>query len=546
MTLGRSTEDNKEIGRYVDEMTSTIVLGQPGTGKSVFLLSQIYQHIKRHDGVFVLDPHDNLVAKTLEAVPADIDVIYINPKTLYAQGKGVKLNLLDVKSGKDQVVTLFVEAVRGLYKDFWTPETEQTIRNVFKVLLAQPKAKLGDIAKFLSDREAQERFLKNVDEALAAFWKYNYTPSAETSAILDNIANILKEDAVSKMFDCYESTIDFDRVMAEQKCVLVALPEGGIPSPQVVDFVGSLLLTKIYLAGIRRKDRTPFYVYVDEAHRFTTAVIRNALAELRKFGVFFTFATQTLGQYDDNGYASSKAAKSILDMCQTIVSFRTDTNTAAELMPYFQSRYTVNDIVNMRNYAFVVRVPVNGVMEYSNLMSIEIPTKNDATPVIERSLQKYGQPTGGVVALRPQIEQPSQVMDSPEIAVAGLLVKDDKVLVTQSAKWSHKWAIPGGHIKRNETMYEAFKREMYEEVGITVDSGDLLYVDDLIAPLDYYRKAHFVLIVFRSHVDQSAVILDKEAYKYKWVDPADLSGYDLTQWSLKAIQHIGAKGLARS
>jgi hypothetical protein len=84
-TLGISSEDHKEHGRYADEITSTIVLGQPGVGKTVFLLSQIYQHVVRNEGVFVLDPHDDLITKVLKAVPPEVrdNIVYINPKTLY-------------------------------------------------------------------------------------------------------------------------------------------------------------------------------------------------------------------------------------------------------------------------------------------------------------------------------------------------------------------------------------------------------------------------------------------------------------------------------
>lgn len=543
LVLGKSPDDHKWHGRYVSEITSTIVLGQPGCGKTVFMLSQVYQHILKHDGVFVLDPHNDLVAKVLKTIPEEArdDVIYINPQTLYRYHRGAKLNLLSPGPGgdKSQVINLFVEAIRGLYKDYWTPEAEQAVKNLFLVLLAQPRTKLGDIVQFLTSRDTQEQFLKNVrDEGLVNFWKYHYTPSAQTAAILDGITAILKEDAVMKMFDCYESTIDLDTAISARKCILVALPEAGIASRAAVDFIGSLFLTKIYLAGMARSNKAPLYVYVDEAHKFTTSTTRDALAELRKFGVFFTFATQTLGQYDNSGgYAEGKTYKSVLDMCQTIIAFRTDKNTASELIPYFGSRYTIGDFINIPNHVFIARVPVNNAPEYANLESVMPRLKYDDADVIERSLSKYGQAIEGGIVQRPQIEQPFQE-PQPEMTVAGLLVNDGKVLVIQSAKWSHKWTIPGGHIRTGETMYDAFRREIFEETGITVGSGELLYVDDLIAPPEYHRNAHFIVVVFKSQVARAEAFLNQEAYKYEWIPPGDAGKYDLAGWSLKAIQTI--------
>jgi nucleoside triphosphatase len=356
--------------------------------------------------------------------------------------------------------------------------------------------------------------------------------------MLSDIVSIIKEDAISKMFDCYESNINLDQAIAAHKCILVSLPESSMASRKAIDFVGSLLLTKLFLAGMKRVNRTPFYVYIDEAHQFTTSVTRDALAMLRKYGVFFTFATQTLDQYDNNGgYSSAKTYQSVLDMCQTIISFKIDKNTATELIPYFQPRYTINDFINIPKYSFIARVPADNNTEYPTLTSIPIPLRYDDKAVIERSLSNYGQRVDSIITQRPKIVQPFQDHKPPEIVVASILVTDGKVLITQSAKWSHKWTIPGGHIEEGETMLEAFKRETFEETGITVDSGDLLYIDDLVLPPEYHRKAYFVVIVFRGVVTQDTVSLNQEAYKYAWIDPKNLSGYDLAQWSIKALQH---------
>ena len=70
----------------------------------------------------------------------------------------------------------------------------------------------------------------------------------------------------------------------------------------MANFLGSLILSATYNAGMSREDtpeadRVPFFVYVDEAYRYTTQSIPETLQSLRKFKVFMTLASQYLTQY---------------------------------------------------------------------------------------------------------------------------------------------------------------------------------------------------------------------------------------------------------
>lgn len=67
---------------------------------------------------------------------------------------------------------------------------------------------------------------------------------------------------------------------------------------------------------------------------------------------------------------------------------------------------------------------------------------------------------------------------SPILTVDGIILKDDKILLVKRAisPFFGHWVLPGGHVKYGETVEEAIKREMEEELGIKVKIKNLVGV----------------------------------------------------------------------
>lgn len=58
-----------------------------------------------------------------------------------------------------------------------------------------------------------------------------------------------------------------------------------------------------------------------------------------------------------------------------------------------------------------------------------------------------------------------------------IIVHDGKLLVVKHAPHHKHVALPGGHLEWDETVLEAIKREVIEELGVTPDIGRLLYIN---------------------------------------------------------------------
>lgn len=72
--------------------------------------------------------------------------------------------------------------------------------------------------------------------------------------------------------------------------------------------------------------------------------------------------------------------------------------------------------------------------------------------------------------------------DAPRVAVGAVVVHQDKVLLVLRNKAPSKdmWAIPGGSVNLGETLQMAAEREVFEETGLRIKAGEVIYTFDAI------------------------------------------------------------------
>ncbi len=128
----------------------------------------------------------------------------------------------------------------------------------------------------------------------------------------------------------------------------------------------------------------------------------------------------------------------------------------------------------------------------------------------------------------------------PEPTVGALIVNNEgRILLVKSYKWFDKYTLPGGHIEVGETMVDAVKREVKEEVGLDVDVVDMLLMQEAIFVAEFYEKKHFIFVDFYCKSKDEQVKLDqKEIQDYVWVYPGAAYNLKLDSFTRKTLDRF--------
>jgi 8-oxo-dGTP diphosphatase len=86
--------------------------------------------------------------------------------------------------------------------------------------------------------------------------------------------------------------------------------------------------------------------------------------------------------------------------------------------------------------------------------------------------------------------------DKPTIRVAGLLIHEGSILMVEQGRGDDRyWLLPGGGVLFGETLADALRRELREELGMRVGVQGLVAIVESISPDPEYAK-HVVHLVF--------------------------------------------------
>jgi len=121
--------------------------------------------------------------------------------------------------------------------------------------------------------------------------------------------------------------------------------------------------------------------------------------------------------------------------------------------------------------------------------------------------------------------------DPRPIATVGALIHDGagKILMLRTHKWSDKWGIPGGKIKRGEPSLYALQREVLEETALVIADVIFVLAQDCIDSTEFMRPEHFILLNYVARARFTAVRLNNEAEEFLWLPPGEALTLDLNQ-----------------
>jgi len=344
------------------------VLGRTGMGKTSLLLNMILNDIYGNEGVCFIDPHGDAVEALLDYIPSFRlkDVIYFNPAdTAYP----IPLNVLgEVEpERKHLLVSGLISIFRKLYSEHWQHRQEHILRNSILALLDhQGRKTLLEIYRLLSDWRYRKQIVEEVkDPVVRSFWqnefpKYLYQFKGEALAPVQNkLGAFLTVPLVRNIVGQEESRIDFREVIDQGKILLVNLAKGRL-GEDISSFLGSLIVTKLYLAALARievpePNRKDFYLYVDEFQEFVASeAFEGILSEARKYRLCLVLAHQYLGQLDE------ELRKAIFGNVGTIIAFPVGPENGEFLEREFYPEFSKLDLIAHEKHHIYLKLAIDG------------------------------------------------------------------------------------------------------------------------------------------------------------------------------------------
>ena len=118
-----------------------------------------------------------------------------------------------------------------------------------------------------------------------------------------------------------------------------------------------------------------------------------------------------------------------------------------------------------------------------------------------------------------------------ELLVRALIIRDRKILVCQTTGRSY-FFLPGGHIEFGETMKEALKREIYEEMGARVTTSQFIGgIENFF--LQDGEKKHEVSFVFQIDIDSEEIVSRERHIAFFWLSMGEFIEKNIVPPALK-------------
>ncbi len=135
----------------------------------------------------------------------------------------------------------------------------------------------------------------------------------------------------------------------------------------------------------------------------------------------------------------------------------------------------------------------------------------------------------------------------PVVGVGAVIIKDGKILLVKRGNEPNRdmWSIPGGIVKVGESLIEALKREVEEEVGLKIDVGDVACVSEEIIEENGRIRFHYVIIDFFAEVVGGELKPNSDALDAKWVDLDDIDSLEVVDFVKKLVKRLkdGGRGV---
>ncbi len=402
LTNSRGTEVPFGIKRR-DRARHMYIIGKTGMGKSTMLENMAIQDIRNGEGMAFIDPHGSTADRIMEYVPEHRikDVLYFAP---FDMDYPVAFNVMeDVGYDKRHlVVSGLLSAFRKIWVDAWSARMEYILSNTLLALLEYDGSTLLDVNRMLVNKAFRKKVVENIkDPTVRAFWVEefaNYTDrytQDATPAIQNKVGQFTSNPLIRNIVGQPKSSFDIRKMMDEKKILIINLSKGRMGEVNAT-LLGSMLVTKIYLAAMSRADVPAatlatlpnFYLYVDEFQNFANESFSDILSEARKYKLNLIIAHQYVEQMEE------EVRDAVFGNVGTTVTFRVGPFDAETLEKVFEPQFTATDLVNLGFAQIYLTLMIDGVgsppFSATTMPPFDPPPQQFINAVIAASRASFG------------------------------------------------------------------------------------------------------------------------------------------------------------
>lgn len=401
-----------------DRLRHMYTIGKTGMGKSTLLENMAIQDIQNGEGMAFLDPHGKTAELLLEFVPEHRikDVIYFAP---FDMEYPIALNVLEDTAPGDEssssirsqfIVSGLMSTFKKIWKDQWSARMEYILNYTLLALLEIPEATLLDVNRMLSDKVFRKDVINRLKEpTVKAYWEKEFASMTDkmvaeaVPAIQNKVGQFISNALIRNIIGQTKSSFDFRKAMDEKKIIIFNLSIGRI-GEDAVNLLGSLFVTKIYLAAMSRADMSDkemrdvpnFYLYVDEFQNFINDSFAQILSQARKYKLGLIVAHQYVKQMTEIVHDA------IFGNVGTMIAYRIGADDADAFEKEFKPTFLPEDFTNIGRFQMYLKLMIDGVtspaFSATGMGPWPEPEKSFVAEIIESSRALYSHPRQEVEA----------------------------------------------------------------------------------------------------------------------------------------------------
>jgi hypothetical protein len=312
------------------------LVGGSGHGKTQTLQNLFLSDLaKVKDGersVIVIDSQGDMIHNTLklEAVGDILDrVVLIYPKDIkYPPALNLfdfgldRLNSYDAVE-KEQLINgaiaLYEYVFGALLGAELTARQSVIFRYLARLLMVVPGATVHTLMDFMQEPEAVRAHLSKLDDPITRrFFETQFFSKAfddTRQQILTRLWGVLSNRTLARMFESPRNKVNLFEAMNRGSLILIHTAK-DLLKQEGCEILGRFFIVLITQAAQERAsmtvaERTPTFVYIDEAHDYFDESMETLLNQARKYAVGVIIAHQNLAQFEQKLHSTVMASTSI-------------------------------------------------------------------------------------------------------------------------------------------------------------------------------------------------------------------------------------------